>query len=92
MARTTVEPDGRVLLPAEALEASRIRPGQELEVVASEGHLSFSVPAAPAEPDSEDAFLRGLELALEDVRAGRVTRHASDSELLAALDGPATPR
>jgi bifunctional DNA-binding transcriptional regulator/antitoxin component of YhaV-PrlF toxin-antitoxin module len=92
MARTTIEPDGRILLPAEALEAARIKPGQELELVASEGHLSFTALSLSERRNAdEDEFLAGLERALEDVRAERVTRQGSDHQFLAALDAATPP-
>ncbi|MGI8925617.1 MAG: hypothetical protein ACR2HN_03085 [Tepidiformaceae bacterium] len=81
MTRAVVEADGSIRAPEELVRGAHLETGQELEVAVDEGVVTLSVPG----DDLDAAFPGGIEQALAEVRAGRVTRQYGDEEFVAAL-------
>ena len=80
MQRALVEPDGSILVPEELVRGAHLESGQELVVSVDDGVVTLSVAVEP-----DPFFPGGLDRALDDVRAGRLTRQRSDEDFVAAL-------
>lgn len=85
---TTVDSEGRLLVPAEALRAAGISDCLEFVVDADPENGQVTLSASPPEDDDSWVFtpedLESLERAKEDSRAGRV-RQLTESQIRALM-------
>jgi AbrB family looped-hinge helix DNA binding protein len=87
--RTTLRARGQITLPLEVRKAAHLEEEDVLEIELTPNGILLRpcklIDASQAWVWTPE-WQEGLREALEDVKAGRVTHHASDEEFLRALD------
>ena len=85
---TVVEEDGIVRVPRHILEAAGMCPGTELHVFLTEEGIA-AIRVQDTDPDQAGFWTpewqAGMQEAIEDLRAGRVRRFASDEAFMEHL-------
>lgn len=89
MATAIIDNEGRIAFSSDFLKDADLAPGEAVDVALVAGTIVLRRPPDDPENDPEwlysDKFVRGVEEAIADIKAGRSTFHASTEDFLASL-------